>query len=90
LQVRKRNGETIPFKKEKIVRVLELAGLTPVESQNLATQLETWANSQAINGIIEARELKRQLIQIAPPETAQKIKEFVRKRRLQKRSRYTS
>lgn len=90
MQVRKRNGETIPFKKEKIVRVLELAGLTPVESQNLATQLETWANSQAINGIIEARELKRQLIQIAPPETAQKIKEFVRKRRLQKRSRYTS
>jgi len=51
----------------------------------LTTQLETWANSQAADGIIDAKAVKKRLIEISPPGVAQLTQEFSKKRRMIRR-----
>ncbi len=79
LQVKKVNGQIVEFNKSKISRVLTSAGVSQVEAEGIASQVEAWAGSVA-GGVVDAREIKQKVLSLVTPETAMKIRAFVKQR----------
>ena len=64
LMVEKKDGQQEPFDKNKIVNGLLRSGAAEAEAQNLATQVETWVQTAAINGVIKSLEVRAKVLEL--------------------------
>ena len=64
LMVEKKDGQQEPFDKNKIVNGLLRSGAAEAEAQNLATQVETWAQTAAMNGAIKSLEIRAKVLEL--------------------------
>ncbi len=73
LMVEKKNGQQEPFDKSKIINGLLKSATAEAEAQSIATQVESWAQTAAVNGVIKSLALRDkvlELLKIANPTAA--------------------
>lgn len=64
LQVEKKNGQLQPFDKSKVSAGLIRSGATVEEAENIATQVEAWAQTNAVNGVVKSLDLRAKILEI--------------------------
>lgn len=64
LMVEKKDGTQEPFDRNKIVNGLLKSGATDAEAQNLATQVETWAQGAAANGVVKSLAIRTKILEL--------------------------
>lgn len=64
LQVEKKNGSLQPFDRSKIAAGLIRSGATVEEAENVASQAETWAQTNNANGIIKSLDLRAKVLEV--------------------------
>lgn len=74
LKAEKKDGLIVDFDKSKIVAALGKAGLEAAEAENIAGQVEAWAETAAVDGVIKTSDIREKLLQLIPPEAAEKYK----------------
>lgn len=80
IQVRKNNGQVVTFDGDKIERILVRVGLDTSAAHSTAQTVQTWAGGVP-GGIVTTSEIKKKVLELLPPEAAQKIRAFVKQRR---------
>jgi len=64
LKVRKKDGRIEPFDRGKMASGIQKSGASPEEAEKITSQVEAWARSAAIDGIISSAELKSKLLEL--------------------------
>lgn len=64
MKVQKKDGVIEDFDRNKIVNGIVKSGGTSEQAENIAGQIETWANTAAVNGIIRALDIKSKLLEL--------------------------
>lgn len=64
LQVEKKDGRLQPFEKGKIVAGLMRSGASSEEAENVASQVEAWAVTNATGGVLKSLELRTKVLEI--------------------------
>jgi len=64
LQVEKKNGQLQPFDKSKIAAGLIRSGTSVEEAENVASQVEAWAQTSAVNGVIKSLDLRAKILEV--------------------------
>ncbi len=70
----------VTFDSGKIERILVRVGLDTAEAGRIAQTVQNWAGGVP-GGIIAAPEIKKKVLELLPPEAAQKVRAFVKQRR---------
>lgn len=79
LKVRKKDGRIEPFNRGKMAGGIQKSGASPEEAEKTASEVEAWAQSAAIDGIISSAELKSKLLELlraTNPTVATSFEEF--------------
>ena len=64
LKVQKKDGRVEDFDIDKIKNGIMASGATEVQVQNVAAEIESWASTHSINGIVRTPDLKAKLLEI--------------------------
>lgn len=64
LMVRKKDGTTEPFDRNKILNGLLKSGATQIEAEGVVTQIENWAPSMAVNGFINSLDIRLKVLEL--------------------------
>lgn len=64
LQVQKKDGTLQPFDRSKISAGVIRSGASVEEAENVTLQVETWAQSTAQNGVVNATELRTKVLEV--------------------------
>lgn len=73
MQVQKRDGGLEEFDRSKVSGGVVKSGGTLDQAETIATQVETWAQGVAVDGVIKAGEIRMkvlELLQAVNPEAA--------------------
>lgn len=79
LQVRKKDGRLELFDRKKMTTGIQLAGSSPEEAEGITSQVEGWAQSAAIDGVISSSELRTKVLELlraANPTAATTFEQF--------------
>ncbi|MBN1331857.1 hypothetical protein JW978_03160 [Candidatus Dojkabacteria bacterium] len=79
LMVRKTDGTTEPFDRNKIKNGVMKAGATEEQAEDLTAQVETWAQEAAVDGVIATSEIRTKGLEILGqlnPEALESYKEY--------------
>jgi len=64
LRVQKKDGRVEGFDIDKIKKGIMASGATEVQVQNVAAEIESWASTHSINGIVRTPDVRAKLIEI--------------------------
>jgi transcriptional regulator NrdR family protein len=64
LQVQKKDGRLQPFEKEKVAAGLIRSGASVEEAENVASQVEAWAQTNAANGVVNSLDLRAKVLEV--------------------------
>lgn len=64
LKVRKKDGRIELFDRGKMATGIQKAGASPEEAEKVASEVETWAQSAALDGVISSVELKTKILEL--------------------------
>lgn len=64
LQVEKKNGQLQPFDKSKVAAGLIRSGASVEEAENVASQVEAWAQTNGTEGVIKSLDLRAKVLEI--------------------------
>lgn len=73
IKVQKKDGRLEDFDRNKISGGIVKSGATPEQAENIAAQVESWAQTAAANGVISSvavREKVLELLRSVNPEVA--------------------
>lgn len=73
IKVQKRNGQLDDFDRGKVAQGVTKSGATSEQAESIAVQVEAWAQTAAVNGVISAAEIRMkvlELLQAVNPEAA--------------------
>ena len=79
LKVRKKDGRIEPFDRGKMAGGIQKSGASPEEVEKIASEVEIWAQSAAVDGVIGSAELKTKLLELlraTNPTAATSFEEF--------------
>lgn len=79
LKVRKRDGRIEPFDRNKMATGIQRSGASPEEAEKVASQVEAWAQSATVDGVISSTELRTkvlELLRMVNPTTATNFEQF--------------
>lgn len=79
IKVEKRDGQLEEFDRIKVRTSLVKAGALPEEAENITTQIETWAQTSAVNGVIKSSGLRAKVLELlrsASPKTAVRFEKY--------------
>ena len=79
IKVEKKDGRLEDFDRNKISGGVVKSGLSSEEAENVATQVETWAQSAAMDGVVQASDIRikvLELLQSVDPEAAVSFKTY--------------
>lgn len=64
MKVQKKDGQMEDFDRSKIVNGIMKSGGTPEEAENVTKQIEIWAQTAAVNGVIKTMDIRAKLLEI--------------------------
>lgn len=64
LQVEKKDGRLQPFDRSKIAAGLIRSGASVEEAENIASQVETWAQTNNVNGVLKSLDLRAKVLEV--------------------------
>jgi len=73
IKVEKKDGRLEDFDRNKISGGIVKSGASPEEAESVATQVETWAQSAAVDGVVQSSDIRTKvlgLLQSVNPEVA--------------------
>lgn len=76
IKVKKKDGRLEDFDRNKVSGGAVKSGATPEEAENIAGQIETWAQGAAVDGVINASDIRPKVLELlgsANPEAAAKF-----------------
>jgi len=79
IKVRKKDGQLEPFDRSKIVNGLVKSGASSEEAESIASQIETWAQAAAADGVVDSSDIKAKLLELletANPEAAASFRAY--------------
>lgn len=81
IKVEKKDGRIVEFDGSKITSALGRVGLEQVEAEKVANQVETWADTAAVDGIIKTSAIREKVLELVPPEIAEEYKSFEKEKK---------
>jgi len=79
LKIRKRDGRTQDFNRDKIVVSIAKAGGTTEQAEEIAVEVENWASNISPDGIVTSRQIREktlELLRLVNPEAAESFEEY--------------
>ena len=79
VQVKKKDGQLEAFDRSKIINGLVKSGASSEEAESIASQIETWAQAAAADGVVDSSDIKiklLELLEIANPEAATSFRAY--------------
>jgi 2-phosphoglycerate kinase len=79
LKVRKRNGHLQDFDHQKIANSIAKAGGLPEQAEDIAVQVENWAQGTAVDRMVPSSEIRNkvlELLRISNPEAAKSYEQY--------------
>jgi transcriptional regulator NrdR family protein len=64
LKVQKKDGTTEDFNREKIKAGIVKSGGTAEQAEMIASQIETWASTVAVDGVIKVSDIRIKLLEL--------------------------
>jgi len=64
LKVQKKDGSTEDFDRSKIKNGILSSGATEEQAESITAQIESWAPTAAMNGVIKALDIKLKLLDV--------------------------
>jgi transcriptional regulator NrdR family protein len=64
LQVQKKDNSLQPFDKSKVAAGLIRSGASVEEAENVASQVEAWAQTSAVDGVIKSLDLRAKVLEV--------------------------
>lgn len=64
IKVQKKDGRLEDFDRSKISGGIVKSGATPEQAENVATQVENWVQTIAVNGVVSAAQIKEKVLEI--------------------------
>jgi len=64
VKVKKKDGILEDFNRSKIINGLLKSGATAQEAESLAGQVETWAQTTAVGGVVEAGAIRGEVLRL--------------------------
>lgn len=64
MQVQKRDGSLEEFDRSKISGGVVKAGTTPDQAESITTQVETWAQGAAVDGVVMASGIRMKVLEL--------------------------
>ncbi len=64
IKVQKKDGRLEDFDRSKVSGGVMKSGATPEQAETVASQVETWAQTVAANGVISAAEIRAKALEI--------------------------
>lgn len=64
VKVKKKDGILEDFNRSKIVNGLLKSGVTAQEAENIAGQVETWAQTAAVDGVVETLAVRGEVLRL--------------------------
>lgn len=79
IKVQKKDGRLEDFDRSKISGGIVKSGATPEQAENVAAQVESWAQTTAVNGVVSAAQIKEKALEIlrsVNPEAATSFESY--------------
>lgn len=79
IKVEKRDGQLEDFDHSKARISIVKAGALPEEAENITTQIETWAQTSAVNGVIKSGDIRAKVLELlrsASPKAAARFEKY--------------
>jgi len=79
IQVEKKDGRKEPFDRNKVSAGVTKSGATPEQADSIASQIETWAQGTAVDGVIKASDIRTKVLELlrtANPQAAGKFEAY--------------
>lgn len=73
IQVEKRDGRKEAFDRNKVSAGVAKSGATPEQADSIASQVETWAQGAAVDGVIKTGDIRTKVLELlrtANPQAA--------------------
>lgn len=73
IKVEKKDGRLEDFDRNKVSSGVVKSGVSPEEAENIATQIETWSQGAAVDGVVKATDIRAKVLELlrsVDPEAA--------------------
>jgi transcriptional regulator NrdR family protein len=64
LQVQKKDGRMEAFDRSKILNGLIKSGASATEAENITSQVESWAQTAAVNNVVKTVDIKAKVLEL--------------------------
>ena len=64
IKVEKKDGRLEDFDRNKVSGSVVKSGASPEKAESIATQIETWAQSAAMDGVIKSSDIKTKVLEL--------------------------
>lgn len=64
IKVKKKDGRLEDFDRNKVSGGVIKSGASPEEAKNIAAQIETWAQSAAVDGVIKSSDIRPKVLEL--------------------------
>ena len=64
IKVQKKSGQTEDFNRSKILNGIVKSGATPEEAEAVTKQIEAWAPTAAVNGMVRGVDIRNKLLEL--------------------------
>ena len=64
IKVQKKDGRLEDFDRSKMARGILKSGATTEQAENIAAQVETWAQTASVNGVVGALEIRTKVLEV--------------------------
>jgi transcriptional regulator NrdR family protein len=76
IKVKKKDGQLEPFDRSKIVNGLVKSGASSEEAESIASQIETWAEGAAADGVVNSSDIKTKLLELLETTNPEAVASF--------------
>lgn len=67
VKVQKKDGRLEDFNRDKVSGGIVKSGASPEEAENIAVQIETWAQGAAVNGVVKSSDIRVKVLELLRP-----------------------
>lgn len=67
VKVQKKDGRLEDFNRDKVNRGVVKSGASSEEAENIAAQIETWAQGAAVNGVVKSSDIRIKVLELLRP-----------------------
>lgn len=81
IKVEKKDGRLEDFDRNKVSGGVVKSGASPEEAESIATQIETWAQSAAMDGVVQSSDIRIKILELlrsVNPEAAAAFEAYKR------------